>query len=613
MAGRINDADVQALREHADIASVIGDYTSLKRAGGRLKGLCPFHSERTPSFTVDQGRGLFHCFGCDAGGDVYAFLMKVEALSFPEAVERLARITGYELRYEELSPGQRRALGRRTRLTECVGEAAAFYHQRLFEDDGEAAREYLKRRGLTREQALRFQLGWAPDQWDVLVRYLSGRGFSHDEIADAGLATRGARGLIDRFRGRVLFPILDAGGRDTLGFGGRVLPDAALATGPRDGEPPKYINSPETEIYKKSKVLYGLNWARADVQRRDTVLVVEGYMDVIGLHVAGVSHAVATCGTALTAEHFRLVEKFARRVVLALDADDAGFAAADRARALAEESDVREVGVLPLPAGTDPADLAERGAAAVEEALEGTQTAVEFQIAHLLRDADTRTPEGQIAAYRRTFPLLARIEDRALRYRYVRDVVAPVVRLSADRIEAELDDDRSRRAAAPAPPARTRAPGGEPGLPSDPQLRLERQVLQAALQLPELLPPAWEEVDDEDFTAEASRLLLAALRAAGDGGLEAVLAALPDDETRNRVRGLALADLTFPAEAAKVAELVDDLRVRAIARKVAGIRDRLVAGAEQLPPEDRRALQTELVALRRQRDVIQEGRGAARV
>lgn len=613
MAGRINDADVQALREHADIASVIGDYTSLKRAGGRLKGLCPFHSERTPSFTVDQARGLFHCFGCDAGGDVYAFLMKVEALSFPEAVERLARITGYELRYEELSPGQRRALGRRTRLTECVGEAAAFYHRRLFEDDGEAAREYLKRRGLTREQALRFQLGWAPDRWDALVRHLSAQGFSHDEIADAGLATRGARGLIDRFRGRVLFPILDAGGRDTLGFGGRVLPDVTLATGPREGEPPKYINSPETEIYKKSKVLYGLNWARGDIQRRDTVLVVEGYMDVIGLHVAGVSHAVATCGTALTAEHFRLVERFARRVVLALDADDAGFAAADRARALAEESDVREVGVLPLPAGTDPADLAERGAAAVEEALEGTQTAVEFQIAHLLRDADTRTPEGQIAAYRRTFPLLARIEDRALRYRYVRDVVAPVVRLSADRIEAELDDDRSRRAAAPAPPARARAAGGEPGLPSDPQLRLERQVLQAALQLPELLPPAWGEVDDEDFTAEPSRLLLAALRTAEGGGLEAVLAALPDDETRNRVRGLALAELTFPAEPGKVAELVDDLRVRAITRRVAAIRDRLVAGAEQLPAEDRRALQSELVALRRQRDAIQEGRGAARV
>ncbi len=612
MAGRINDADVQALREHADIVSVIGDYTSLKRAGGRLKGLCPFHSERTPSFTVDQARGLFHCFGCDAGGDVYAFLMKVEALSFPEAVERLARITGYELRYEELSPGQRRALGRRTRLTECVAEAAAFYHERLFEEEGEPARAYLKRRGLTREQALRFQLGWAPDRWDALVRHLSARGFSHDEIADAGLATRGARGLIDRFRGRVLFPILDAGGRDTLGFGGRVLPDVTLATGPRDGQPPKYINSPETEIYKKSKVLYGLNWARADIQRRDTVLVVEGYTDVIGLHVAGVSHAVATCGTALTAEHFRLVEKFARRVVLALDADDAGFAAADRARALAEESDVREVGVLPLPAGTDPADLAERGADAVEEALEGTQTAVEFQIAHLLRDADTRTPEGQIEAYRRTFPLLTRIEDRALRYRYVRDVVAPVVRLSADRIEAELDDDRSRRSAAPPPPARVQG-GGAPGLPSDPQLRLERQVLQAALQLPELLPQAWEEVDDEDFTAEPSRLLLTALREAGDGGLEAVLAALPDDATRTRVRGLALADLTFPAEAGKVAELVDDLRVRAIARKVAAIRDRLVAGAEQLPLEEQRALQSELFALRRQRDAIQGGRGAARV
>ncbi len=614
MAGRISDADIQALRERADIAAVVGDYTALKRAGTRLKGLCPFHSERTPSFTVDQARGLYHCFGCDEGGDVYGFLMRVEALSFPEAVERLARLTGYELTYEELSPGQRRALGRRTRLTDCVGEAASYFHALLFEEQGAAARDYLKQRGLSREHAEHFRIGWAPDRWDALVRHLSGQGFSQDEIAAAGLASKGARGLIDRFRGRVVFPIFDAGGRDVVAFGGRILPTVELQTGPRDGEAPKYINSPESEVYTKSKILYGLNWARAEVQRRDTVLVVEGYMDVIGLHVAGVRHAVATCGTSLTAEHFRLVEKFARRVVLALDADDAGFAAADRARALAEEAGIREVGVLPLPADTDPADLASEGTDAVERALGGIQTAVEFQIGHLMRGADTSTPEGQIEAYRQTFPLLARIADRALRYRYVRDVVAPVVRLSADRIEAELDQETSRQAHAPAAlvPAGP-APGADPGLPRDPQLRLERQVLQVALQLPELLPAEWHEVDEDCFTAAASKTLLAALRATPDGSLDAVLDRLPDDDARTRVRRLALAELTVDPDESAVSELIGRLRARAIDRRITEIVERLTAGAEQLTTEERRRLSAEHYDLRRQRDAIVEGRHAARL
>lgn len=609
MPGRISDADVQTLRERADIAAVISDYTALKRGGGRLKGLCPFHDERTPSFTVDPARGLFHCFGCDAGGDIYAFLMRIEALSFPEAVERLARVTGYELRYEELSPGQRRALGRRTRLTDCLAEAATYYHEGLFSEHGAAARSYLGSRGLAAEQARTFRLGWAPDRWDALVRHLTARGFSQQDLLDAGLASRGTRGLLDRFRGRVVFPILDAGGRDVLGFGGRVVPGLELATGPREGDPPKYINSSETEVYKKSKVLYGLNWARAEVQRRDTVLIVEGYMDVIGLHLAGVSHAVATCGTALTTEHFRLVEKFARRVVLALDADDAGFAAADRARALAESTEVREVGVLPLPLGTDPADLAAQGVEAVEAALAEVQTAVEFQIAHLLRDADTSTPEGQVAAYRTTFPLLARIEDRVLRYRYVRDVVAPVVRLSADRIEAELDAERGRAARAPTLPVRAGAPAA-PGLPRDPQLLLERQVLQAALQLPDLLPSTWHELDGA-FTAEPSQVLYAALTATGVGDLDAVLAALPDDATRTRVRALALSELTFPAEEGKVAELVDDLRVRALDREVQTVRERLSAGGEQLEATERRALTETLTDLRRRRDRMLAHRASA--
>jgi DNA primase len=353
VAGRIKQDDIEALRDRADLAALVGDYTALKRAGSRLKGLCPFHQEKTPSFTVDPGRGLYHCFGCGEGGDVYAFLQKVEALSFPEAVERLARAVGFELRYEDLSPGQRRALGRRTKLVQLLSEAADFYIEQLWGPDGEAARTYLGQRGLDDDAIRHFRVGWAPDSWETVVRHLSTRSFTPQEIVEAGLASQGRQGPIDRFRGRVLFPILDAGGRDVVAFGGRTVPGVRLTTGGRDGDPPKYINSPETDVYKKARVLYGLNWARAEIQRRgETALVVEGYLDVIGLHLAGAPHAVATCGTALTVEHFRQLEKFARRVVLALDADDAGFAAADRARARALGG--AAAGVKPVARARDP-------------------------------------------------------------------------------------------------------------------------------------------------------------------------------------------------------------------------------------------------------------------
>jgi DNA primase len=598
MPGRISDEDIQALRERADIAAIVGDYTGLKRAGSRLKGLCPFHQEKTPSFTVDPARGMFHCFGCNEGGDVYHFIQKVEALSFPEAVERLARRSGYELRYEELSPGQRKALGRRTRLVEAMDEAASFFSARLDAVDGEPARRYLKGRGLGLDAARHFRLGWAPDEWDALVRHLQGRGFESKEIADAGLGTQGRQGLIDRFRGRLIFPILEAGGRDVVAFGGRVLPDMTLKTWSGD-TPPKYVNSPETEIYKKSSTLYALNWARAEVQRRDTVLVVEGYMDVIGLHLAGVRHAVATCGTALTPEHFRQMEKFARKVVLALDADEAGFAAAEKARALAESAGMREVGVLPLPEGKDPADLAGEGEQAVEAALGSVKTALEFQIEHLLRGADASTPEGQVSAYRATFPLLARIADRVLRYRYIRDVVAPVVRISADHIEAELDaalarGDVGRDAPSAHVPEAPQPPSDLAAVKAarDPQLRLERDVLQAALQHPDLLPDEWGDLTEEDFTAPISRELFSILARTPGHDLDRVLVALPDDRARARVRGLAIAEATFEADTGKLGELVARLRAAAVQRDIDELEERMAVRSEQMSAEERRELST---------------------
>lgn len=621
MAGRIHPDDIRALRERADLASVAADYTSLRRAGGStLKGLCPFHGEKTPSFHVDAAKGVWHCFGCGEGGDVYGLLQKTEALTFPEAVEHLARREGASLRYEELSPGQRKALGRRTRLTEVVEAAARWFAAQLDDDDGAAARAYLARRGIDATARQRFELGWAPDRWDALVRALREQGFDDRELIDAGVASEGRRGPIDRFRGRVIFPIHERSGRAPVAFGGRLLPGVELATGPRDGEPPKYINSPETEVYKKSETLYGLAQARAEIQRRQTALVVEGYTDVIAMHLAGMEHAVATCGTALTADHFRQLERYGRRVLLALDADDAGYRAAERARVLAAEVGVREVAVLPLPAGTDPADLAAQGSAALDAAFSEVRTATEFQLEHLLRTADVDTPEAQAEAYRATFPLLARLDDRSLRYRYIRDVVAPAVRLSADRIEHELDEAQaSGRIDTRPDPAEAGAGRGEPatvrlagrgGEPKDPQLRLERQVLQVALQRPHLLPDEWASVTAGEFTTDVAQGLWRVLADVGTGDLDAVLAAMPTDDDRARVRALALAPSPVPDDAAHVADLVHRLRAASYDREIAGLSQRMRELNPDVDAEEVDRLAARRYELERKRRALAERQGA---
>ncbi|MGH8907197.1 MAG: DNA primase [Egibacteraceae bacterium] len=740
MRGRIVEEDIQALRERADLAAIVAEYTSLQRAGGgRLKGLCPFHQEKTPSFTVDPTRGVYHClaaetgvttwegaapiaelagathrllttngawvdapvrsfgvqrlwavrlsrsrarkticatdghrwllpargaarevrltaalragdrlaspvsdpgqgwaveaveptdrveevycavvpgshaftieggiltgncFGCGQGGDTFGFVQTLEALTFPEAVERVARTVGYELRYAELRPGERKALGRRTRLIDALGQAARLYAEQLAGPDGAAARAYLASRGVDDAAARHFGLGWAADRWDTLLRHLQQRGFAARDLVEAGLVAEGGRGMIDRFRGRVMFPIHDRAGSDVVAFGGRTLPGVELRTDGRGGPPPKYINSAESPVYKKSEILYGLGWARSEIVRRNAALVVEGYMDVIGLHLAGARHAVATCGTALTVDHLRQLERFGPRLVLALDADDAGFAAADRARGLAEEAGVLQVAVLPLPAGRDPADLAAGGPSAVEAALASVKTAVEFQLEHVLRGADVSTPEAQAEAFRRTFPLLSRIGDRFLRYRYVRDVVAPAVGLSADLIEQELDSVASEtRSTQPvmAQPAVRR---------SNPQVQLEREVLRTALQTPQLLPPGWGRLEVDDFTFPLSRDLFAALRTVALGDLDAVLAAMPDDEVRSRVRALALSDATIEGPG-QARILVTDLLAAGISRRLSDVRAELARVHDRLDPSERRRLMARQLELERQRRDLLEGR-----
>ncbi|MFP4149217.1 MAG: DNA primase, partial [Nitriliruptoraceae bacterium] len=403
MAGRIVKDDIDALRAQADIVAVVGEYTTLKRAGRSFKGLCPFHTERTPSFTVTPEGNFYNCFGCGASGDIYDFLMRIEGLQFPEAVEALARRSGFPLRYEQMSARERRAVGERTRLVAATAAARDFLVERLYAEEGRVAREYLRSRGFTRADAQAFEVGYAPNRFDAMTRTLVDAGIPEEDLITAGLSARTERGgLRDRFRGRLMFPIHDPSG-DVIGFGGRVLP--ALDYGGFD--PPKYLNSTETPLYRKTRVLYGIRQARSDIVRAEQVLVCEGYTDVMALHQAGVANAVATCGTAVGVEHLRTLARYAQRVVLAFDADAAGVKAAERAWEAARELESDGDGarldlrVLVLPEGRDPADLvADVGAEGVASALAAATPVVPFVLRHHLAGADLSSEGGRTAALR---------------------------------------------------------------------------------------------------------------------------------------------------------------------------------------------------------------------
>src|SRR2546422_4060838 len=352
MAGRIRSEDVEAVRERTDIAAIVSGYLQLKKAGrDNLTGLCPFHTEKTPSFSVSPSKQLFHCHGCGEGGTVFTFLQKLENLSFPEAVERLAAAAGITLRYEGQTQAERRTAGRREAFHRAIGEAASLYNRVLVQErEGADAREYLTSRGIGPESIGRFGIGYAPGYPDYLLKRLS-RSYSPELLVEAGLISKDDQGnLRGRFRGRVMFPIHDLSG-SAVGFGGRLL------AGPH--APPnaaKYVNSPETPVYRKGSLLYNLSRAKAELARTGRAFLVEGYTDVIALDRAGIGTAVATCGTALGEDHIRLLSRFAQSLILAFDSDEAGARAAERAFPFFEQYPV-ELAVLILPEGLDPADF----------------------------------------------------------------------------------------------------------------------------------------------------------------------------------------------------------------------------------------------------------------
>jgi len=598
VAGRIRDESIAQVREVTDIVVLVGEYVALRPAGGtRMKGLCPFHQEKTPSLTVDSSRQHYHCFGCSEGGDVIDFLRKQEALSFIEAVERLAQRAGIELRYEGRSAGDRGSLGRKSRLVAAHAEAVAFYHRVLLESpDAKPARDYLRSRGFDRATAERFRLGWAPaGSWEALVTHLRGKGFRPEELTEAGLARTGSRGLRDTFHARVLFPIFDIGG-EPVAFGGRLLDG--------DGQAPKYVNTAETPVWYKGRTLYALNWAKVAIVQGGFAVVVEGYTDVIACHRAGVPQAVATCGTALRGEHFKLLSRFTDKVVLAFDADAAGSKAAERGigELVAAPEASLSAYVLTMPPGQDPADfVGQRGGDAFRELLDQAQPLVRWWLDWRLAQFDLRHPEGKARAARELLPILRSIPDSLQRAEYARSVVQ---RLHLD--EAQY----LALVAGQRPSVTVQQSSREPPRSRSPQARVECEALKFALQHPDWSAEAAARWEDDWFTTPATKASMAALAKAGgvDVPLETILEMAANESERRFLRGLTVE--AFAAEenrayADEVFRRLEEFRLTRVIDQLKGTLQRM--NPVERPDEYTRFFE-ELIALEARRRALREPR-----
>jgi DNA primase len=604
MPGRIRQEDIAAVRERSPIADVVGEYLQLRPAGGgSLKGLCPFHDEKTPSFNVTPGKELYYCFSCTAGGDVIKFVQEIEHLTFAEAIERLAARAGIELRYEQggYVPGQETS--HRRRLIEAHKVAAEFYSERIRGDSASAARAFLAERGFELTDAERFGAGYSPAAWDELTRHLRGRGFTDEELIKAGLARQGRRGLIDMFRGRLMWPVRDLTG-ETIAFGARKLDPGD------DG--PKYLNTPETALFKKGHVLYGADLAKREIAHRRQAVIVEGYTDVMACHLSGVPTAVATCGTSFGEDHVKVLRRLIMdtdgstgEVIFTFDGDAAGQKAALRAFSL-EEKFVTQTFVAVQPDGLDPCDLRlKQGDGAVRDLVARRVPLFEFAIKSALAKHDLDRTEGQLAALDEAAPIVARIKDQGMRARYAvnldrwlglmdeRFVLARVRQHAAGTRGGR--DSRSRSDDSPAARNGQRRADSTEGRPydkADPVLRVEREALKLAVQWPALCGPEFDALGAAAFGVPVHGSVFGLIE--GCGGVAsagrardwvaALLEAAPDDRARGFVTELAVEPLQVRGEPDERYADVVLARVGELAagREIAAIKARL----QRMNPED---------------------------
>jgi DNA primase len=612
MAGRIRDEDIAAVRERSPIDEVVGEYLQLKNAGGgSLKGLCPFHEEKTPSFNVTPARGLFYCFSCAEGGDAIKFVQKIDGLSFVEAVERLAGRAGIDLRYEQggYVPGQEQS--QRRRLIDAHRAAAEFYAERLGGSDAAHARAFLAERGFELTDAQRFGVGYSPKAWEDLTRHLRGRGFTDTDLVSAGLAIQGNRGPRDRFRGRLMWPIRDLSG-DVIAFGARKLDEQD------DG--PKYLNTPETSLFRKSTVLYGADLAKREIAQRRQAVIVEGYTDVMACHLAGVPTAVATCGTSFGEDHIKVLRRLIMdtegsvgEVIFTFDGDAAGQRAALRAFGL-EEKFVTQTFVTVQPDGLDPCDVRlAHGDAAVRDLIARRVPLFEFAIKGVLGHHDLNTTEGQLAALDEAAPIVARIKDPGLRKRYAVNldrwlglmdeqfVLARVNAHAGDRDTGRrgsrrpLSREQGNRGTRPGPfgingdgqgDGGQRDEGSQPYDLNDPVVEVEREVLKLAVQRPALCGPEFDVLGLDAFIVPVHSAVFKLIAACGGttaGGSSArewvarLRDAAPNERAQTFVTALAVEPLRrhdepdakyADIELAKVGEL-------AVSREISVVKSRL--------------------------------------
>jgi len=514
----IVDDDIERLKATVSIVDVVSEVVQLRKVGRNFVGLCPFHAEKSPSFNVREETGRYRCFGCDQSGDAFTFVQQTKHVDFVGAVEYLAAKVGMQLTYTNASQSAERS--RRKQLVEAMAEAIDWYHRRLLDDPAaRPARDYLRSRGLAGDVAREFKIGWAPDDWDALAR---GAGIDGDLLRAVGLGfTNRAGRMQDALRARVLFPIFSDTG-EAVAVGGRILPGSS--------DPAKYKNSPETPIYAKSKTLYGLNWAKADIANHDQVIVCEGYTDVIGFHRSGMPRAVATCGTAFTEEHVRLLKRYASRVVLAFDADNAGQGAAERFYEWEQKYQV-QVSVARLPDGKDPGELAQRDPAALAAAVENAVPFLAFRLRRVVDRQAARTPEERVRLAERAMAVVNEHPDVNVRKLYAGEVAAQTGLPASDLVTIAQ--------------RRHRDPSLEIRRPQSEHLR-ENAEFAAITQLCQ----QWDSIAgwliEELFHDDVNRRAFLAL-AESDGNLDAAIEAA-DPDAREVLERAAVADLEIDPE-----------------------------------------------------------------
>ena len=593
--GLIRNEDVAYVRENVRIDEVIGDYVSLKQAGGdQKKGLCPFHDEKSPSFNVTLSKGYFHCFGCGKGGDVIKFLMEIDHISFVEAIEKLANRINYQLTYEGGKSNYQPGL--KSRLIAANTAAQKFYQEQLNTNpSAQVGREFLIKRGFDRAACESFGVGYAPDDWDQLTKFLRNQGFTIEELDLAGLSKEGQKGMIDRFRNRLIWPIRNISG-EVVGFGARKLSE--------EDQGPKYLNTSETPIYKKSQVLYGLDRAKKEIATKRQVVVVEGYTDVMAAHLAGVTTAVATCGTAFGDDHIKILrnllmddDSFRGEVIFTFDGDAAGQKAALRAYE-DDQKFVTQTFVAVEPNGLDPCELRqEHGDAALRDLIASRIPLFQFAIRTELKKHDLQTAEGRVNALAATAPMVANIKNKVLRPEYIKQlagwlgmdiepVASAVAKLAGKYSTTKLNEN----------PVGDWRPN-----PSEPTLILEREVLKAKLQMSELAL-GWNELPANSFSHPAYQ----SLRGAIDAG--ANLDSIQNEDLKSLFTELTVEPIRADGEISDkyVESIVARLHEVAITRTISEAKSKLQRINPTESESEYQQLFSELVALESQRRLLRD-------